>query len=246
MNKSIFFLISQSFPTQGGLVVYTGMNSNGEFFIGRKKYDAATGEEVNVVPIPEEEVTFFDKLTINSLTVNNTIDASTAISEFGQVIAGVTTVSQLTVNGAATASSFVGNGTIPVGGIIMWSGTTAPTGWALCNGSNGTPDLRDRFIVSSGNTYNIGDTGGANSVTLTEAQMPSHSHAASDRGHTHPEKSGIPNRGTSGGGGRDGCSEIDRTTGIGYADIVVSPSGEGQAHENRPPYYALAFIMRVS
>jgi len=92
-------LISQALPTQGGLVVYTGMNSNGEFFIGRKKYDATTGEEIDVVPVPEEEVTFFDKLTINSLTVNNSIDASTAVSQFGPIYAGITTVNQLTILG---------------------------------------------------------------------------------------------------------------------------------------------------
>ena len=66
-----------------------------------------------------------------------------------------------------------------VAGIIcMWSGSTAsvPTGWALCDGTNGTPDLRDRFIVGAGSAYAPGAVGGANSVTLTQAQMPVHQH----------------------------------------------------------------------
>lgn len=93
-------LISQALPTHGGLIVYTGMNSNGEFFIGRKKYDATTGEEVDILNVPDgEQGAFFDNLTVNNLTVNNSIDASTAVAEFGSVYAGVTTATQLTVTG---------------------------------------------------------------------------------------------------------------------------------------------------
>lgn len=84
---------------------------------------------------------------------------------------------------------------VPQGGIILWSGAVdnIPTGWALCNGSNGTPDLRDRFIVGAGSTYSVGNTGGANSVTLTAAQMPTHNHSAttaSAGAHTHGGSTG--------------------------------------------------------
>lgn len=67
---------------------------------------------------------------------------------------------------------------IPSGGIIMWSGAIVdiPTGWAICDGSNGTPDLRDRFIMGAGKNYGVGNKGGEKSVTLTSAQLPSHSH----------------------------------------------------------------------
>jgi len=63
-----------------------------------------------------------------------------------------------------------------------------PDGWALCDGTNGTPDLRDKFIVGSGSTYSVGDTGGLNAVTLTTAQLPSHTHASGSlagNSHTH-------------------------------------------------------------
>lgn len=59
----------------------------------------------------------------------------------GDSLVGITTV---------TATTFIGAGTIPVGGIIMWSGTVAniPTGWALCNGSNATPDLPPYYALA--------------------------------------------------------------------------------------------------
>jgi len=73
---------------------------------------------------------------------------------------------------------------MPAGGIIMWSGATAdvPAGWNLCDGTNGTPDLRNKFLVGAGSTYSVGDTGGSANATLV-----SHTHTASvtDPGHTH-------------------------------------------------------------
>ena len=90
-----------------------------------------------------------------------------------------------------------GGGIIPVGGIIIWSGSTGsiPSGWAICNGSNGSPDLRNRFIVATGSSYSINATGGSNSVSLSTAQMPSHDHDAgatvNDPGHKHQLKGGV-------------------------------------------------------
>jgi microcystin-dependent protein len=151
-----------------------------------------------------------------------------------------------------TATTFNGNGTIPVGGIIMWSGTTTPVGWQLCNGTDlpsssplrpnitKTPDLRNRFIVGSGSSYAIGDIGGANSVTLSIAQMPSHNH-------------GFPMDNEKVGGGSATVADIF-DSGIPlqenelakYRNQSTQYTGGNEAHENRPPYYALAFIMRTA
>ena len=81
---------------------------------------------------------------------------------------------------------------VPSGVIVMWSGSIAsiPAGWALCNGSNGTPDLRDRFVVGAGSTYAVGATGGANTVTLTTANLPSHTHSISGSGTTSGQSAG--------------------------------------------------------
>jgi len=77
-----------------------------------------------------------------------------------------------------TATSGNGGG-VPKGAIIMWSGslTNIPGGWALCDGSNGTPDLRDRFILGVAAGENPGATGGNHNYTLNESQLPSHNHA---------------------------------------------------------------------
>jgi len=96
---------------------------------------------------------------------------------------------------------------IPVGLITLWSGSIAsiPSGWALCNGSSGTPDLRDRFVVGAGSSYAVAATGGANTVTLDTTQIPSHTHTgttnATDLSHTHT------------GSGDTGNNNVDHTHG---------------------------------
>jgi hypothetical protein len=90
------------------------------------------------------------------------------------------TVTQPTNNRttALATTAYVHN-VMPTGMIIMWGGliSNIPAGWQLCDGTNGTPDLRDRFIVGAGNNYNVGDAGGLATNTLITAQLPSHNHA---------------------------------------------------------------------
>lgn len=95
---------------------------------------------------------------------------------------------------ASQLSSNLVNSFVPIGGIIMWSGTVAEaealTNWRICDGQNGTPDLRDKFVLgvgssAAGSTANKGDTGGSNSITLAEGQMPAHNHGITDPGHSH-------------------------------------------------------------
>ena len=151
------------------------------------------------------------------------------------------------------SDSLIGNGTIPVGGIIMWSGTIAsiPTGWALCNGSSSTPDLRNRFIVGahsgagtgitstagpgiSTNTatnpnYTPGNTGGETSHQLTIAELASHNHQLTlQLGYSWQLQGNDLN-----------------TPNQNVNTYTTSNTGGDQYHENRPPYYALAFIMRI-
>jgi hypothetical protein len=127
---------------------------------------------------------------------------------------------------------------IPRGIIVMWSGRIAdiPSGWALCDGTNGTPNLRDKFIVGAGSSYAVGNTGGEAMHTLTVAEMPAHNHANGD--YRYLLRAAI-NDWT--------VASIDYTPG--EPDIVtkgeIQSVGGGQPHENRPPYYALAYIMKL-
>jgi microcystin-dependent protein len=74
----------------------------------------------------------------------------------------------------------------------MWSGSiaTIPTGWVLCNGSNSTPDLRNRFIVGAGSTYSVDATGGSATSTLTSNELPAHTHSLSASGTTSGQSAG--------------------------------------------------------
>ena len=121
---------------------------------------------------------------------------------------------------------------VPVGGIIMWSGATnnIPTGWALCDGQNGTPNLQDRFIVGAGSSYNVNDTGGEASVTLTLNQIPAHSHV-------YQNQVAVTNAGERPWPANNNDCRLD--------DANTSSQGGGQSHENRPPYYALCYIMKT-
>lgn len=220
-------------------------------------------------------------------------------------------ISNLTITADDIANSTIttnkidfGTALVPLGGIIMWSGVTAPSGYQLCNNSElpsnsplrptitNTPDLRERFIVGAmgdnpdvtGNGYDIGVTGGDNSVTLGTNNVPAHSHGVSNFsnpgdhrhntfhagqvvegnsaeyvvdgvGRPYAVYRGVPNsnenfryqiRGslsepnvalTSAAGGHTHSFDINNAFG--------NAQGGTDAHENRPPYYALAFIMRV-
>lgn len=134
---------------------------------------------------------------------------------------------------AGTGVVIAGDGTIsvsgvPTGVIVMWSGSigTIPSGWQICNGTSGTPDLRDRFIVGAGNSYAVGAAGGEAAHTLTIAEMPSHTHTT--------------------GQTLGGSSCYDFITGYTMAKTSgTGATGGGGAHNNLPPYYALCYIMKL-
>jgi len=223
----------------------------------------------------------------------------------------------------------------PSGGIVMWSGSVAsiPSGWYLCDGNNSTPDLRNRFVVGAGSSYAVGATGGADSVTLTTNEIPSHNHSGSTGSagshshtysgtssthgghshsfsattgssgshshtgttsgagaHSHTVRLGInrdqqpylasPSQGGSGDYNQSTSSVGDHThsfttstvashthsvsgttgssgshshtysgttasNGSHTHSVSIGNTGGGGAHENRPPYYALAYIMKA-
>lgn len=155
-----------------------------------------------------------------------------------------------TVNGTALNKVLfdkIDNYLCPVGIITMWSGSvgTIPTGWALCNGQNGTPDLRDRFIVGAGSSYNVGSTGGESSVQLQTANLPAHKHSFN----TYSSPGGMLSHDYLRASGISSGGYVKKETGKVYLDTssdMINDTGSGTAHENRPPYYALAYIMKIS
>lgn len=175
-------------------------------------------------------------------------------------------------------------GMIPIGGIIMWSGliVNIPANWILCDGSSGTPNLRNNFIVGAGNNYNVGNTGGEIEHILTIGEIPSHDHAisaSSSVNHTHSittntdglhvHKLFVTNTDDKTGGPyaielakfidtthtvlryvNPNTGEHNHTINVNSAGshnhtISIGIVGGDEAHENRPPYYALCYIMRA-
>lgn len=147
------------------------------------------------------------------------------------------------------------------GMIMMWSGSilSLPSGWLLCDGTNGTPDLRDRFVVGAGSSYLVGATGGSASVTLTEEQLPAHTHTFSGTtnttgAHNHTFEGNInsidapPYLPLTDRSDTGGTPTTNTTTTAGDHSHTFSGTtssvGDGESVENRPPYYALAYIMK--
>ena len=237
------------------------------------------------------------------------IDASDSavISNAGVGIATVTE-NGLNVTGVCTATSFDGDGslitnvggTIPSGGIILWSGAAnaIPTGWVLCDGQNSTPDLRNRFVVGAGDAYAVDATGGSADATLVSHthnvngntnNTGSHSHSGNTNNTGDHSHSGNTNNtgdhahrwGTDDADGAGGTGNPDAnggqawrawtdTQGAHSHNINTNNSGShshnintnntgDHSHNvtgntdsqgssatgaNRPPYYALCYIMK--
>ena len=141
---------------------------------------------------------------------------------------------------------------IPTNIVIMWSGAIIdiPSGWQLCDGTNGTPDLRNRFVVGAGEDYSVGNTGGfADSILL------SHNHSVSldsigNHGHSASGTGGL-------GGATPNLVDMNRspsnytfgasTTAAGTHSHTITINNEGTSatNANLPPYYALAFIQQI-
>lgn len=193
----------------------------------------------------------------------------------GNVGIGTTNPSEkLDVNGdVKVAGTISGKGSVPIGTIVMWNGDPSklPPGWKLCDGSGKytdfsekirwIPNLQGRFIVgySGSGDYNaIAKKGGSGSVTLSTSQMPSHSHTGTtnkDGAHSHTGNERVRSGGFGGGENVIGTRERPQYGGANTAiysegsshkhAFTTNTTRGGGAHENRPPYYTLAYIIRV-
>jgi len=150
------------------------------------------------------------------------------------------------IDSSGNASAFV------TGMIILWYGNTGniPGGWVLCNGQNSTPDLRDRFVIGAGNNFNPGNTGGSNSITLSEANLPSHQHYVVSNSFGGQNRTGSnvsANNQVAKGTGAGNLYESYNlaSTGSGASAGRSSSVGSGTAFDNKPLYHALCYIMKT-
>ena len=152
---------------------------------------------------------------------------------------------------------------IPQGTILSWFGQLAniPSGFAVCDGKNGTPDLRNRFIVGAGDAYKLSDIGGEDAVKLEPSQTSSHYHTfgyhdsnnngyfittASKKVNADRPAGTYPAKWNGSGGG--GWYGWDGSGWAGGQNLVTSLTVATEAqkpHENRPPFYALHYIMKL-
>ena len=186
----------------------------------------------------------------DSLTNSGTLTSSGTLAVTGA----------MTVDGASgTSGQFLtstGTGNTPTwttltafvsGMIMLWSGSEAsiPTGWVLCDGTNSTPNLQDRFVVGAGNTYAVGANGGS-----ADAVVVSHTHSTtvSDPGHAHGWS--YSNRLLYNAGGGNPSTypggAVNQTTASAVTGISVTANATGVSgtNANLPPYYALCYIMK--
>jgi hypothetical protein len=196
-----------------------------------------------VVPITSEDL----KLKVyGELTTTGNVVSSNLTT--GNINAETVTTNVLIMTGE-------GNPFVPSGVIVMWSGTiaTVPTGWYLCDGQNGTPNLLDRFIVGAGNLYSMNDTGGS-----SDAVVVSHTHTGSTAtagAHDHSWSGSRQQAGVDDGNnqyqfskGDNGGSDtvtIPTSTHSGHVHTMsLDSTGESGTNANLPPYFALAYIMK--
>jgi len=164
-------------------------------------------------------------------------------------------------------------GAVPTGVIVLWSGASnaIPSGWYLCNGQNGTPNLQDKFIVGAGSGYGVGATGGESTKLLGTANLPSHTHQRGTLAVTNRTltgditkisecynvaggATGVFTKKNTGNSPVTGSASNSPTAGVDFNATHNHPmSGStgdqggsmGQSFSILPPYYALCYIMKA-
>lgn len=250
--------LSLSTPTVGSSSVPSGVittpSSSATFSFGINKQNPSQALDV-----------------VGNTTVSGNINAGGNMNVAGST----TLTGNTTLNGTVTVPGFPTNAFVPQGIIVMWSGTVVPVGWGLCDGGTYgglvTPDLRGRFIVgvdhypgtisiatgqhlvygqsgltppvapNDGTTVNygtIGNTGGENGHTLSIPEMPLHNHGFND-------KHNIDNP-----NGNEHHFFYDQSSYLlpdspSSTNKITNDTGGSQVHENRPPYYVLAYIIKL-
>jgi len=153
-----------------------------------------------------------------------------------QIVAGNASITVSPAGGTGVVTLTVPPPIIPptfaTGMIMMFNGVTAPTGWAICDGLNGTPDLREKFIRGANTLVPVGSTGGANDVSLTLNMLPDHIHGQTA---------------VLGSGGTAGINDYNVTGITGNTSGITTPGYTGGVPvPTLPPFYALSYIIKTA
>jgi hypothetical protein len=184
----------------------------------------------------------------NTLGILGTVSTQNLVVSGTTQLVGVATAPTAptgTANNQVATTAFVSNNGVPSGCILLWSGSiiSIPSGWYLCDGTNSTPDLRDRFIVGAGSAYNVANIGGsANSIVVSHT----HSATSTDSGHAHLANGfGGAAPGLTSPSGTPVNGQSSTTTGFAVITTTITAAGSSGTNANLPPYYALAYIMKA-
>ena len=266
-NRKLYFIYNNT--SSGAVTVKVSGQTGVSVPNGAKMILVCNGTDVYVAENYFASLTLGSALPVASggtglttLTANNVLLGNgTSTPSF---VAPGTSGNLLTSNGTTWTSAAAPPGS-PTGGLMMWPTSSAPSGWLLCAGAAvsrttysalfaviGTtfgsgdgsttfnlPDYRDRMPIGAGTTYSANSTGGSK-----DAVVVSHTHTATDSGHTHTQSYvTFANPATTGGGAAYGSTTT--TTGVGYANITVSTTGVSGTNANLPPYLGIYFIIKT-
>ena len=208
-----------------------------------KKIEKLTNtDHIHEIDITKIQQVIQERYEIDIEAIRNLSSISKSLQVGGLIIPGnVSIKGNINVDGSMNY--------LPKGSIIAFNGPIAPKGWAICDGKNGTPDLRNRFILGSGKNI-VGKTGGEENVKLTTKEMPSHNHSLTINNSGNHQHGGIVFNGGTGGHGFAPASFYNGGNSMGWAGDhshkhTMGNTGSGVGHENMPPYYVLTYVMKL-
>jgi microcystin-dependent protein len=234
-GKSISFLRDANDEGNAGKISYKGgFGSDSLNIVGAGPSNSARLLRIYDSAIVQQDLTVNNSLTTSNLKVNNNATVGTVnLGDAHKML-------------------------VPKGAIIMWSGSQVPAGWALCDGNNGTPDLRGRFVLGAGNgngltPRGLGQAGGRETQQLSTRELPSHSHGVADPGHYHNWTGNRQQAGTDDNnntsefshGDRGAVDTVSKDTDRRGTGISIYPAGDGQPFDSMPPFYVLSYIMKL-